>query len=727
MKRIILLFIFCLAFAITALAQATGTVTGTVSLASEDTVIHGATLKINELKLTAQTATDGTFTFNNVPVGKYTIVAHQEGFKDQTASVTVAAGVTATADLRLSITGLQEQVTVTASGAEISTSESISAVGVMDSSQITSRAAVGLGDVLQNEAGVAKRSAGAGDSRPVIRGFDGDRVKVAADGISVGSLGSQSGDHAEPVDTLAVERIEVVKGPATLLYGSNAIGGVVNAVSGHDEGAHPGFRGYASGIGGSNNSQAAAAGGFEYGWGPWMVWSNLSAQRAGDYKAGGDFGTVRNTFANSWTGQTGFGRFGKKAFFTTNFNYYQSRYGVPYDFLDPDSPLRSLRMHRGDLKFNVGLTDMGSFITSAKFTVDLSRYQHQEIEDGTVGTTFRNYVDSVRGMFEERKVGNLTGRFGFETFRRNFSTIGDEVLVDGPVKQDMYSVFGLEEWTRDRVTLQFGGRVEHNGYNADNPALLDRSFTGFSGAIGAKFRTWKGGIFVANYSHGFRAPALEELYNNGPHDGTLAFEIGDPHLKPEINNGLDLSLRHQAGRLKAEANFYYYKFNNFVFLAPTGVFDPASGLEFAKYLQSNARYVGTELSADITANKYLNVITAFDYVNAELADGRPLPRISPARGRIGLDLHYKDLSLKPEFVAVSRQDRVFTNETPTAGYGTVNLIGSYVIGGKHTAQILSVNAYNLNDKLYYNHISFIKDISPEIGRGVRVTYTIRYF
>ena len=120
-----------------------------------------------------------------------------------------------------------------------------------------------------------------GNSRPVIRGFDGDRVKVASDGIGVGSLASQSGDHSEPVDTSSVERIEVVKGPATLLYGSNAIGGVVNAISGHDEGAHPGFRGYFSGIGSTNSNQAAVNGGVEYGTKNWMFWSNAGKQRTG--------------------------------------------------------------------------------------------------------------------------------------------------------------------------------------------------------------------------------------------------------------------------------------------------------------------------------------------------------------------------------------------------------------------------------------------------------------
>ena len=220
---------------------------------------------------------------------------------------------------------------------------------------------------------------------------------------------------------------------------------------------------------------------------------------------------------------------------------------------------------------------------------------------------------------------------------------------------------------------------------------------------------------------------LDELYNNGPHDGSLLFEVGNENLKPEVSDGIDLSLRQQNKLIKAEANFYYYHFKNFVFLAPTDEIDKDSGFFVAEYLQADSRFTGTELSLDLTTSRFLNVLLGLDYVSAELSDGTPLPRISPLRGRIGLDLHYKNFSVKPEFVAVARQDRVFLHETPTAGYGTVNLSANYVLSGKHIANIFSVSGFNLNDKLYFNHISFIKDISPEIGRGVRASYTLRFF
>ncbi|MFN6962438.1 MAG: TonB-dependent receptor [Pyrinomonadaceae bacterium] len=728
MKKLLTSLLLLIAAGVSVSAQTNaGGITGTVTFGGDRSALHNTTVQIVELRRNAVTDDSGVYSFTSVPPGRYTLRARLEGFGDRTQSVTVTAGTTATADFVMELAGVKEQVTVTASGTEQSTFEAIESVSTIDSSQITMRAAVGLGDVLQDEAGVAKRSAGPGSSRPVIRGFDGDRVKVAADGVGVGSLGSQSGDHAEPVDTLAVERIEVVKGPATLLYGSSAIGGVVNTVSGHDENSHPGSRGYFSAIGGTNSNQAGTSAGVEYGKGPIMLWANASGQRTGDYKAGGDFGRVRNTFTRSASGTLGGGYYGRHAFFTTNFNYYQSRYGVPLDFREAEPELRSLRIWRNNLKFNFGYKDIGGPIDSLKFTVDLSNYRHQEIHDGEVGTTYRNKVDSLRGMFEQKRYGRLTGRFGFETFRRTFSTVGEETLIDGPVRHNNFSVFGLEELKFERATLQFGGRIESNRYNPRNANLRDRDFTGFSGAVGARFETWKGGALVANYSHGYRAPALEELYNNGPHDGSLLFEVGDPSLKAEISDGLDLSVRHQNKRFKAEANFFYYKFKNFVFLAPTGETDDDSGFEIAEYLQKDARFTGTELSLDMRANRYLNVLAGLDYVNAELADGRPLPRIPPLRGRIGLDIHYKNLSVTPEFVAVADQERIFTNETRTAGYGVVNVGASYVVSRKHFAHIFSVNAFNLTDKLYYNHISFIKDISPEMGRGVKFTYTIRFF
>jgi iron complex outermembrane recepter protein len=726
MKNLAIL-VFLFALSITAFAQNNGKISGKVIFGNNDSPLHEALVKIVQLNRSVETEEDGSYEFNNIPAGKYTIIAHQDGFGDATKTIVFVNGAVSVIDFTLNLIGVKEQVTVTAAGTEQTAFDSLQSVSIVDSNKILERAGVGLGDVLDKESGVTKRTFGAGNSRPVIRGFDGDRVLVSNDGVRTSSLGSTSGDHGETVDTLSVERIEVVKGPATLLYGSNAIGGVVNAISGHDEGFHSGTRGYFSTLGGTNSKQSGVSGGIETGYKNFMFWGNGSGQRTNDYKAGKDFGRNENSFTRSAGGNAGGGYFKNKFFATANYRYYQSRFGIPLDFREEDPELRSLKVKNNDYRFNGGFRDLNSFITGAKFTVNYTDYKHEEIAGVDVGTTFRNKVLSYRGVFDQKRYNGLMGRFGFEGYQRKYNTVGSETLVVGLVKQNSFAAFALQEYSFNRVTLQFGGRIENNRFRPENLLNPNRDFTAFSGAIGARVALWEGGAFVANYTNSTRTPQLEELYNNGPHDGTLFFEVGNINLRKERSNGLDLSLRHQKNRFRAEFNAFYYDIKNFVFLAPTGEFDEESGFEIAEFSQGDTRYYGNEFNLDITANKYLSFTSGLDYVNAKLKSGTPLPRIPPFRARLGFDAHYGDFSVRPEVVLVNRQGRTFTNETPTAGYGIFNIAANYILPGKHFANIFSVNGYNLTDKLYFNHISAIKDISPEIGRGVRFSYTIRFF
>ena len=294
-------------------------------------------------------------------------------------------------------------------------------------------------------------------------------------------------------------------------------------------------------------------------------------------------------------------------------------------------------------------------------------------------------------------------------------------------------MFALETIDFERASLQFGGRLETNRYSPETTVqrgvLPPRNFTGFSGAVGLRVPTWTGGAFVTNFTHSYRAPALEELYNEGPHPGNLAFEVGNPDLNRELSNGIDFGLRHSSKRIRFEANGYYYRIRDFIFLAPTGLTDPGSGLIIADYDQGNARFAGTEIKLDAQLHPRVWLNLGTDYVNAELAGtGEPLPRIPPWRGTAGLELHLvKGLILNPEVVMTNRQDRVFSTETPTAGYAVFNLSGSYLFARQHRAHIITFNVFNLGDRLYRNHLSFIKEFAPEMGRGVRVTYTLRFF
>jgi iron complex outermembrane recepter protein len=728
-QHVLFAFIFISLIGLPVFGQAarTTTLSGTVTLGENGKPVHNVLITILQLKRTVDTDDNGKYEFQGLPAGKYDIVAHLDRVPDTVKTVDLTGG-DATLDFQIELSGVREEVTVTATGTEQALSNSIQSVDVLGSIELAKKSPVSLGEALDGELGIAKRSFGPGTARPVIRSFDGDRVLVLQDGNRVGGLGFESGDHAEPVDVLTAERIEVVKGPATLLYGSNAIGGVVNTITGHDS-PHKGFNGYLTGLGSTNSNQGGGSGGVEYGGDHWLTWANFGGQRSGDYDT--PIGTVENSFSREVSAAAGFGLYQKKSFFSFNYNFNKRRYGIPFDPEEVDPEIVELNPRRHGIELRGGFRNTGTFIDAGTFNVQYNNYRHSEINKltGETNTAFKNNTFLYQGIFDQRKTGNLSGRFGFWGIHRDFSASGEEALAP-PTKQNAFAVFGLETLDYERVSLQLGGRLENNRYNPEpsesRGILPDRSFTGFSGAAGIRIGTWKNGAFVANYSHSFRAPALEELYNLGPHPGNLAFEIGDPNLNRELGDGLDFGIRHNSTRVRVEANGFYYHIKDFIFLAPTG--DIEDGLTVAEYDQATTRHAGFEARFDTQLHKNVWLNTGLDYVNAELTDtGTPLPRIPPLRGRVGLELRYKGLLLNPEVVAANRQDRLFPTETETAGYAVFNLSGSYLIAKQHAAHIISFNLFNAGDTLYRNHLSFIKEFAPEMGRGLRVTYTLRFF
>ena len=215
--------------------------------------------------------------------------------------------------------------------------------------------------------------------------------------------------------------------------------------------------------------------------------------------------------------------------------------------------------------------------------------------------------------------------------------------------------------------------------------------------------------------------------------GQVAFEIGNQTLKPERANGLDFSLRHQSDKFRANFNLFYYNINDYVYLAFSdedgdGQVDIMDNLPVLRYSQDKSRYFGAEFNFDADVNKYINVFFNADYVRAQLTDlNLNLPRIPPTRARFGFDYRVKGFNIRPEVELAGAQNKLYPLERRTAGYGVFNVSGNYTIGSAHLAQIFSVNAYNLLNKEYRNHLSFIKELAPEVGRGIKISYTIRFF
>ena len=252
----------------------------------------------------------------------------------------------------------------------------------------------------------------------------------------------------------------------------------------------------------------------------------------------------------------------------------------------------------------------------------------------------------------------------------------------------------------------------------------DRQFLGASASIGLHADLGASTAIVANFTHSHRVPALEELYNFGPHLGN--FEVGSPDLEAETMRGLDVSLRQRVGPVQGEANFYVYDIANFIFGDLTD--QVANNLRVLDIRQGDSRFVGFDARGSFWLGGQVWATLGLGYVDATLTTtGEPLPRIPPLRGTLSLDIPVGGLTISPELLFAGRQDRVFRAETETRGYSVVNLDASYIWPRQHVAHVLSFTGYNLANALYRNHTSFIKDLAPEMGRGVRVGYSLRFF
>ncbi|MDE0624198.1 MAG: TonB-dependent receptor [Bryobacterales bacterium] len=784
----------------------TAAIEGKVLLAQTGEPVAGATVILLETGASTTADRQGEFQFKGVQPGRYHVHAQLESaLQSVSGAIDVAPEGTAQVQLLLSFPTLNTQITVSAAGRAESAFESFQSTHSLTSLELAraEKIAAGLGEVLGTEpgTGIAQRGFGPGSSRPIIRGFDGDRVLIMADGLRTGSISSNSGDHAETFNPLSFDRIEVVKGPATLLYGSNAMGGVVNAVSGHAGFvSHPdGVQGYLQGSAGTGNALAGGAAGFDYARGPWRVWGGGNAIRTGDYAT--PTGVIENSRTRSENGYGGFGWFGEGGFVSVGVRANDAEYGNPFagefhghhhheedehhhegeeaeeghaedehgdEHEDEHGELRiDLAMLQQAYQVNWGLRNLGPALERFVMKLAYTTYQHEEIEfegdQRRIGTRFDNDQVVYRGVFEQNRRGPLTGRFGFWGMERDYSAAGEEALAP-PIDQQSFALFALEEFDFERVKLQFGGRLETTRYNPafaerahghgpheeegeepheegegphageeeehhheeEVPDAVPRRFTGGSAAVGLQADLWRGGAFVANYSHSYRAPALEELYNLGPHVGTLIFEVGDPGLSAERGNGIDLSLRQQAERVDGEFNLFYYDFSNFVFPFATG--EEEDGLPVVHFVQRDSRFTGAEARVGIGLHQDVRLNLGMDLVDARATLTRtPLPRIPPLRGRVGIEYRRRGLSIRPELVLANRQNQTFDLELPTAGYAVINLRASYTVPTRGAIHQLSANVFNIGDQLYRNHSSFIKDLAPEIGRGVRFSYMVRFF
>ena len=706
------------------------TITGQVRRAGTLKPVAKATVIVEGTAIEAATDNDGRFTLTSVPPASRHVIIAAPGLMPLRVELTLSKGGAAPLDALLDAEVHYTEV-VSVSPEARDAFASYQPTSVLAGADLNRELENTLGATLQAQPGVAERSLGPGPSRPVIRGMDGDRVLILENGQRVGDLSSQSGDHGVPVNPASATRIEVVRGPATLLYGANAIGGLVNVI---DESipTHPveGAHGTVVFDAGSAAREATAATAVSVGNGRWAGHVGGSGKRNGDVHT--PEGEVENSQSRGGFGNAGISFTGQKGYVGASYGYDNTRYGIP--FVEEGQVELTPRRHVFAAKAEA--SKLGGFVEGIRADFAVRRYQHDEIVAGETGTHFENDTSELNLFARQRAAGRLTGTIGGWLMNRDFVAEGEEALSPN-VGERGAAAFFYEELTWPHVTFQFGARVNHASFAPDGD-LPARSFTDASGSVGLLIRPEAAGdklTIALSLARASRNPALEEMYFFGPHPGNFAFEIGNPDLGSEHALGMDASLRWRTSRSSGEVTLFRNDIGEFIFRNPISDeefaerYGPIDEGEFPyiEFVGADSVLQGFEAHSDIRLSSTFDLELGVDYVRGALKDsGEPLPRIPPLRGRLGLKYQRNALQLGGEIVGVSKQDRVFGEETPTAAYGLLKFFASYAFTTGGVTSTVTARLDNATNELYRNHLSLIKDYVPEMGRNFKLVYALRF-
>ena len=715
--RLCLPLAFCL-LPFSAVAQTGTTLSGTVTQSEDNLPLPGALVVIDELRREVRTRDDGSYRFENVPPGTYHVGVRAEGYSTRRTAVTVGK-TPATLNLAIDFDLHFSEVTSVSPTARPQF-ESYQPTTVLDGQELMKNLEATIGATLSEAPGVSMREFGAAPARPIIRGLDGDRISVLEDGQRMGDLSSQSGDHSVPTNPAAARKIEVVRGPATLLYGANAIGGLVNVITDSIPSERmQGALGDFTFNFGSNGSAAGAAGDIHVGNGKYAAHFGGAGNRSGNYDT--PEGEVENSQARTAMGQIGVSRTGEKQYAGVSYGYDDSKYGIPV----VEGQFR-LTPKRHSISARAGGQNLGGWLQSYRATLGFRNYQHSELEGEDVGATFHNDTAEGEALLSHKRTGPLVGSVGGWFMNRAFEVIGEEALTPS-VDQRAAAAFVYEEVESPHATLQFGGRFDHAKLEPDQHRRV-RTFNEWSASAGLllKPQAAKDNFVIAlNLARASRYPSLEELYYFGPHPGSLSYEIGNDELDAEHALGFDLSLRGRGARFEAEFTFFRNDITNYIFRQPTG--DVQDGFLVVRNIQVDSVLTGIEAQADVRLTDAITAEVTYDMMRGELKDsGDPLPRIPPQRVLAGLTYRKNAFQIGGSAQIVSDQNRVFGEELPTEGYVTAKFFASYSFESAGMRNTVTARLDNAGDTLYRNHLNYLKELLPEAGRSFKLVYSLGF-
>lgn len=634
-----------------------------------------------------------------------------------------------------------------------------------------------IGDTLLSLPGVSATSFTPGSSRPVLRGFQGNRVAVLTDGIGNIDASNTSADHAVTIESLTTERIEVLRGPAVLLFGGQAVGGAVNAIDKRIPRAVPEEAIHVDALAGYGSAADEWSGGASVDiplTNRLVIHADGSYRKSDDLRIGGyqlspvlrdeildladeeedegnldeaeelreaaeNRGRVPNSAVETWTAGVGTAFIDEGGNLGVSFSIYDTKYGIPgrpgvghhheeatgtgeqvsMAEAGEEAVTIGLRQYRADLRGEVETG--GGILEKLTFRAGYADYQHTEFEGDEIGTIFKSNGFEARAEAVQANRDGWRGASGIQYLSRDFEAIGAEAFVP-PNRTRQLGLFTLQEFDLGGLHLEAALRYDRVSQEAQTLGI-DRSFNNVSAALGAAYLLGDLKIGI-NASRTGRAPSVEELFSDGPHIATQAYEIGDPTLKSEKAWNAEIYARYDSTNVDATLTVYSNWFDGFIYEDATGAEE--DDLPVFQYFQSDARFWGVE--ADVSAR--LGQLGGFDVVVDGVADytrasisngGGPVPRIPPLRLLGGLELQSGNLDLRGEVEWADDQRRNAAFETETAGFTLVNASASWRPFGRDRNITLIASANNLFDVNARRAASFTKDYVPLSGRDFRLT------
>ncbi len=721
----------------------TSTLNGQILDAETGEPVAYVYLHLEEINRTATSDREGRFQLNNIPSGRYTLYFHRIGYTDQERSIHVDPDDPSDFEFFLEpsvVSGRTIEIVGRQQGLNGSHLENASMTVI--GTELRKNLGSTLSETLASQPGFAQRSMGANPSRPVIRGLGDSRVIILQDGERTGDVSYTSADHAVTIDPITANEIEIARGPAALIYGSNAIGGVINVVRDQiPTSRQSSLTGNASLMGSSVNNGVSTSGDIKV---PvsddLMLNLDLNGRYGEDYNTPN--GKVHNTFnrtTNSAAALSYIRPWGYTGLAVTGF---LSRYGIPPDPGGGHPNGVDIEMGRFQVDSRSEFVFDGQFFNSLETRLSYRYYNHKEFESaGIVGTQYTAHTVNTTILGRHKGIGFMDeGTIGLWGEFQDYLVLDRGKLDATNTSGAAFAVqsAGFGSW---KIDLGLRLDVNHARPKRERTSrvigeIRRRTFVGLASSASVSYELGRGWQTGATALHSFRPPTMDELYSLGPHLAVYSFEIGNPELNPERGLTSELFLSHRSNRSRIKGTVYRNTFSNYIFPRNTGrpSFSDPDLIEY-RHEAVEALMYGAEASAEVQLPGNITLDGMISYTFGERKVGEqeeelngfegtttPMPRIPPLTGSIGATWTPGRINLGGNLRHSAAQDRLGEFESHTPSHTVLNVNLHYRFSRNQLLHTVALRVNNLLNEEYYNHLSRVKEIFPEPGRSVNLLY-----